>query len=792
MAFTGLARTGLPLLLAALLAPLRAPAQSLPLRLQQADWEPQITGGAAVEWAGDAVSLSAPAGRAGSASIRAKTRMAADFEVRVSYELLQWQGGPGVDLSLALAISTPDDAPAADKQLIRVGRMWTDAVDHNDARVLRGAQWRLRSSAIETAKKGRLRIIRRRGEVRASVEVEGGWETLQTFTMAARQEMDLLLTASNGADDAARKPAVAVRFMELRVEKLPDLPGGGAAGAAGPAGEAGAKDWVVCANDMGWLRVLSRARFSAPEAKSSEIFGGGQEEKLVKAELQGGFATRDDALKFLCGRITRVVMSYNPTLTPKEIVRATFGDKEYYLGLEGANDPEALRPADNYNPGAEIALLKTNGITPRAAYRKLWLVHATGHGTTDGPVKDDAWMTIPTEPVRDRKNPAVGLFEIADGLGGTFTYSCDKWEGPYRDNFGMARAMQRLAVPEVAIYPPANSYVRKLVAADIPEAPRDFGAEVLGLQPIVDRGDLCEWQVYLTGNVWLHIGTRTEFETPVKQRETLLAGPGDAVMKRESIPLGRRFVSYEDALQALVPQLTNIRTMQIPLANPAEILVGEVGGKKALLHLVRDPDAAVAAYSSYNLAAEMRLLAARGTAARRTFKPQWLVHATGHGTYSGPVKDDLWMMVTSEPKNGGVTVPDGMGGTFGYSVDQIAGPLADSPALARELKARGITAIGLAGEDRQVRADECDVADPAAAPQEPARILSIAPERGEAGETFYITFIATGMKQGYRLKFGPGITVTDETCLGKNPDGPGERWLATLVIDRGARFDAGQ
>ena len=55
-----------------------------------------------------------------------------------------------------------------------------------------------------------------------------------------------------------------------------------------------------------------------------------------------------------------------------------------------------------------------------------------------------------------------------------------------------------------------------------------------------------------------------------------------------------------------------------------------------------------------------------------------------------------------------------------------------------------------------------------------------------------VTVVATGMKSWYRFSFGDGITVTDETCLGKNPDGSGERWLATLTIACGTRFSAGQ
>jgi hypothetical protein len=54
--------------------------------------------------------------------------------------------------------------------------------------------------------------------------------------------------------------------------------------------------------------------------------------------------------------------------------------------------------------------------------------------------------------------------------------------------------------------------------------------------------------------------------------------------------------------------------------------------------------------------------------------PQYLLHATGHGTTNGPVKDDLWFLHSKQPKNGFIDLPDGMGGTFTYSIDQYQGP----------------------------------------------------------------------------------------------------------------------
>jgi hypothetical protein len=54
--------------------------------------------------------------------------------------------------------------------------------------------------------------------------------------------------------------------------------------------------------------------------------------------------------------------------------------------------------------------------------------------------------------------------------------------------------------------------------------------------------------------------------------------------------------------------------------------------------------------------------------------PQYLLHATGHGTMDGPRPDDWWFLNPNQPTNGFVALPDGMGGTFTYSIDQSLGP----------------------------------------------------------------------------------------------------------------------
>ncbi len=57
-------------------------------------------------------------------------------------------------------------------------------------------------------------------------------------------------------------------------------------------------------------------------------------------------------------------------------------------------------------------------------------------------------------------------------------------------------------------------------------------------------------------------------------------------------------------------------------------------------------------------------------------KPQYWLHATGHGTMDGPRTDDWWFLFPQQPKDGFIEIADGSGGTFTYSIDQVSGPYA--------------------------------------------------------------------------------------------------------------------
>ena len=71
--------------------------------------------------------------------------------------------------------------------------------------------------------------------------------------------------------------------------------------------------------------------------------------------------------------------------------------------------------------------------------------------------------------------------------------------------------------------------------------------------------------------------------------------------------------------------------------------------------------------------------------------PQYLIHLTGHGTMDGSVKDDSYLLFPNAPDSkGGLLLPDGAGGTFGYSTDSSQGPF-NTP---REVCAAGSGKLG--------------------------------------------------------------------------------------------------
>jgi len=648
------------------------------------------------------------------------------------------------------------------------------------------AAYNYSASAMAVTTSGRLKFVRRGAAVQAIVEQDQAQHTLQMYTLREQSApLQLQLLIGNGKQGNQTFPSLQVRLSDLQVRTLPKLNRGGQ---GGQPVSAELPEYVIYSTGPGWLRVGSAKEYLAPWELRHEIFGGNATEPLPKELLRRGFATHEDALTHLCERLTRVRVVSSPLTTPKEWIEAMFDGKNYNLRLTGAVDFEDTLPrGTEYDFAAERKVLADHGLTPRRPIGRLWLIHILGHGTREGFVAENDWVLFSAEPLPNPKQPDQGYFLKPDGFGGTFTYLCDQWIGPFRDDFGLAVAMQQRAIEKLELYPPGNSFTPTVYAGDIPREPRDYGPEVAGVQPIVDPPELRDWVVYVTADQWLHVGTRTEFETPVKQRETIWSGLGEDPVVKQELKLGKVFRSYDHAVATVLQQVSEATIAYHPNADPRETVQVKVGGRDWQAHLARSPYQLVAGYGAYNLRAEIDLLLANGVVPVKRFGAQYLVHATGHGTYSGPVKDDHWMMVTSQPQNGGVTIPDGSGGTFGYSVDQVQGPFTDSLTLAKALQALNLKAINLAGGYVAVSVDDVLLPKPPAPPQ-PPEILSLTPDRGEAGESFYVTVIAKGMQPGYSFNFGPGVAVTDPTCLGVNPEGEGERWLATLTIAEGASF----
>ena len=113
---------------------------------------------------------------------------------------------------------------------------------------------------------------------------------------------------------------------------------------------------------------------------------------------------------------------------------------------------------------------------------------------------------------------------------------------------------------------------------------------------------------------------------------------------------------------------------------------------------------------------------------------QYLVHATGHGTTSGGVADDRYMLLNSEPDaNGHFVLPDGSGGTFGYSSDFHAGPFLTPRAVCDAAAARGLPdQTWTVGYDYNTSFN-CAVAAPSAAETTPSGQPTPGCEKVKAG-----------------------------------------------------------
>ncbi|MBI3921959.1 MAG: hypothetical protein HY318_11130, partial [Armatimonadetes bacterium] len=318
-----------------------------------------------------------------------------------------------------------------------------------------------------------------------------------------------------------------------------------------------------------------------------------------------------------------------------------------------------------------------------------------------------------------------------------------------------------------------------------------------------------DWVLYSVEDRWLHVGTRQEFKKPLLKREVIWAGQGEEPAKKTLIapPEGSKqlYYSRKQALRALVVDLRAIGYGFDPLNQPREYLVALHRGTKYFLRLERggDPDYTIEFNSmAYNLAANIAALREvnKNITPRKTFKEQWLVHATGHGTYSGPVKDDMWMSITSKPNEAKKTfeIPDGMGGTFGYGYDKIIGPFTDNyqmvPALKR-LSAEDprVKQIGLYGEDRGLSVDDIPegitpIDRGSTGPPLTITLKKVTPTQARPGDTLGVIFLGKNVEPGCSLSLGKGTKLKTPAYFGRDANSDNDQWQATLEIDKDAEL----
>jgi hypothetical protein len=540
--------------------------------------------------------------------------------------------------------------------------------------------------------------------------------------------------------------------------------------------------WVIYANELGWLRVGTQAEFDKPWKKGQEIWGGKSEEPLKKETLQGGFASRDEALQALCQELARVRLKSQGMATPRWTTNALYRGKEYNLHLDrGGPIVDDLLPGGmDYNLDTEISILAQHKVTPRMVFGLQYLCHVYKHDTMQGPENLNVWMCEPNRP-------EGGGFWIPDDYGMQMNhYWCDKFEGPFMDSFSMAEAMKRHKADRVKLWP--SSLKGEVNAALVPDDPKDYGSRATPVQPWITPPEMLDWVIYATEANWLRVGTRTEFKTPRKRNQEIWAGTSEQPIPKTLVAEG--FKSCEQAQRALCAGLTKVRWQFAARNEPRFIVLGLFKGKEYRLQLVRAPYQLVAGGLGYDYDAERLLLARHGVTPRLVFGNQWLVHSLQVSTISGPQKTDRWMMVTEQPKGQGVAVPDGGGGWFIHGIDPggTAGPFTDSFALAAALKARKTKGVYLAG------GGQCMV-NPDWVPDNPSdngrpprktqpKISGVEPAKAKQGAELYVTIFGEDIEPGADVSLGEGIAVTNLSYFGHDPDQGSQdsQWLATLAI----------
>jgi hypothetical protein len=573
------------------------------------------------------------------------------------------------------------------------------------------------------------------------------------------------------------------------------------------------EEWVVYSTEIGWLRIGTWSEYKAVWLKKDEIWGGTSSDTLKKRLLLQGFSSWNEAAQTLCSQLAKVQLHINPPLrgAPARYLTAVLDTTEYYLRLTrgfSAEDVEIMSKGGSfkgmeYNWEAEFDSLQVNNITPRYIFPgKQWLIHAVGRGTTQGPQELDIWMCFTREPDEN------GNFTLPLADGTTQGYHCDKYEGPFLDSYTMAEVMKRYNIKSVDLWPPVTSYTGLDVqprtdAGKIPENPKDYGDDVLPQQPILPDSTLQDWVIYEVEGGWLQIGTRQEFKTPVLKREVIWCGTSDETAQKTLIdPQGTdRYFSFEQALDKLCANLTEVTAANHPAADPHETINGKYKGKDYMLRIDRGANPGsepVHRYGGYNYWDIWNKLADNDITPRRKFAPSKLVHITGYGTYDGPQKADRWMLVGSGAVSAdgkGMVLADGLGGTMGYSIDYTSPECQSnydlSPLLRNLIGSNAnlkstIGSVGTSSLYFGITPDEVPKNPKDYGTQPPVSKISIKevlPDQANQGDTLGVVLVAKGIDNGCALNFGENIGISNLVYGGCSTQPGFDLWYCTLNIN---------
>ncbi len=216
--------------------------------------------------------------------------------------------------------------------------------------------------------------------------------------------------------------------------------------------------WVAWTTPPGWLHVGTTWELQTQQQAADELWAGNSG-LLVKTRVnKGPWQSREHAIEDLSQYLRQVSRKYHPTNRPRETVEGNLFGRHIRMHLS-TND------RFSFKFGAEIAIMKGEGITPRVVFPSpRTLLHVNTMSSTDGPKPIDRWLLTGYQP----KN---GTLVLPEPDGSTRSYKVDRSHGPFADSFAIVPTLRNQRISSVTdpgtkqIVTPANMLI----------PPRDYG-----------------------------------------------------------------------------------------------------------------------------------------------------------------------------------------------------------------------------------------------------------------------------------------------------------------------------